>query len=379
MWRFLLFVFVVFGGASFYIYMRYRPLLPNFCTWRGLLAFALFFGVMFAYFIGSVLQMRGFIGVARPFVVVGSWAMSVLLYSVLIFFALDVLRLLNLLILKADFLNFRYTFGNNRARLFSFCCAVAVAVITIAGYLNAKFPSKKQITLKTEKHLAHPLRFVLVSDVHLGMVNSDNFFRRLAIRINAENADFVLIAGDFFDGDPKPVFRSKADEILKSIHSKYGIYAVPGNHEYIGNAAAAMDFMRNNGVFVLCDSVAKLPCSVSVIGRDDRSAIHAKGGRSSIENLVSQTDTSNYLILLDHQPYHLEEAEKCGIDLQLSGHTHNGQLWPLNYITSAIYECSFGKYQRGNTNYYVSAGYGTWGPPIRTSCRPEMIVVEVNN
>ena len=139
-----------------------------------------------------------------------------------------------------------------------------------------------------------------------------------------------------------------------------------------------MQFMRQNGVNVLCDSVVNLPCGVSILGRDDLSAVRAKGGRSSVEKLVAQADSANYTILLDHQPFHLEEAEQAGIDLQLSGHTHHGQLWPGNKITTAMYECSFGQHRRGNTNYYVSSGYGTWGPPIRTTCHPEMVVVILN-
>lgn len=377
MWRFLLFVLAVFGSAAFYVYMRLRPLFPNLYTWRGWIVCATFLGIIFSYFVGSILQRHGALIIARPFVIIGSWAMAALLYCFIIFLFFDIIRLFNLLFIKADFLTFRYTFGNEKARIFSICGIATVALVCIIGYINAKFPIRKEITLKTEIQLTQPLRFILVSDVHLGMINSDKFFNRLAKRVNNENADFLLIAGDFFDGDPEPVFQSNTAEILKTINTKYGIFAIPGNHEYIGNADAALQFMRNNGVVVLRDSVANLPCGVSIIGRDDLSAIRAKGGRATLENLVSQADSNSYKIMLDHQPFHLEEAENAGVDLQLSGHTHHGQLWPLNYITSAIYECSFGQHKRGNTNYYVTSGYGTWGPPIRTTCHPEMIVFEI--
>ncbi|MBO7594675.1 MAG: metallophosphoesterase [Salinivirgaceae bacterium] len=378
MWRFLIPIFLIFGGAAFYVFMRFRPLLPDFSSWRGWTAFAAFFTIIFAYVIGSYFQRNGQLIVAKPFIVVGSWAMAVLLYSFLIFLAVDIARLINLLIFKAEWLTFRYQPGNDKGRIFSMVCGAAVAVVIVAGYLNAHFPIRKALTFKTEKNIAEPVRFVLISDVHLGMINSDRYFERLAKRINAENVDFVLIAGDFFDGDPTPVFRSRAAEILKSVNTRYGIFAIPGNHEYIGDAASAMQFMRQNGVNVLCDSAVNLPCGVSILGRDDLSAVRAKGGRSSVEKLVAQADSANYTILLDHQPFHLEEAEQAGIDLQLSGHTHHGQLWPGNKITTAMYECSFGQHRRGNTNYYVSSGYGTWGPPIRTTCHPEMVVVSLN-
>ena len=378
MWRFFIPIFLIIGGAALYIYMRFRPLLPDFTTWRGWATFAAFFAIIFAYVIGTVFQRHGQLLVAKPFIIVGSWAMAVLLYSFLVFLAIDVVRLVNLLIFKAEWLSFRYSPDSGKARIFSMACGAFVAVVVFAGYLNAHFPIRKTLSFNTEKSLAEPVRFVLISDVHLGMINCDRYFERLANRINAENVDFVLIAGDFFDGDPTPVFRSHAAEILKSINTRYGIFAIPGNHEYIGDAASAMQFMRQNGVKVLCDSVVSLPCGVSVIGRDDLSAMRVKGGRASVDELVAQADSANYKILLDHQPFHLEEAEKCGIDLQLSGHTHHGQLWPGNKITTAMYECSFGLHQRGNTNYYVSSGYGTWGPPIRTTCHPEMVVVSVS-
>lgn len=378
MWRFLIPIFLIFGGAAFYVYMRYRPLLPDFSSWRGWAAFVAFFTIIFAYVIGSYFQTRGQLVVAKPFMIVGSWAMAVLLYSFLIFLAVDIARLLNLLIFKAEWLSFRYQPDNDKGHIFSMVCGAVVAFVVVIGFLNAHFPIRKELSFKTEKSIAEPVRFVLVSDVHLGMINCDRYFERLAKRINAENVDFVLIAGDFFDGDPTPVFCSRAADILKTINTRYGIFAIPGNHEYIGNAASAMQFMRQNGVNMLCDSVVNLPCGISILGRDDYYAVRIKGGRASVENLVAQADSANYKILLDHQPFHLEEAENAGIDLQLSGHTHHGQLWPGNRITKAMYECSFGLHRRGNTNYYVSSGYGTWGPPIRTTCHPEMVVVRLN-
>ncbi|MBQ1884969.1 MAG: metallophosphoesterase, partial [Bacteroidales bacterium] len=184
----------------------------------------------------------------------------------------------------------------------------------------------------------------------------------------------------FFDGDPTPVLQSHADSILRTIKTRYGVFAVNGNHEWIGNAFVADEFLEKNGVTVLRDSLAQLPLGVTLVGREDHSSrFHYKGvgGRQQLSDIIENTNRNDYSIVIDHQPYNLEEAEQNSIDLQLSGHTHHGQLWPLNFLTSHIYECSFGQHRRGNTQYYVSAGYGTWGPPIRTTARPEMVVINV--
>ncbi len=111
-----------------------------------------------------------------------------------------------------------------------------------------------------------------------------------------------------------------------------------------------------------------------VAGREDRSSGQFGGKkRKAIEELLSGLDRARPLILMDHQPFHLEEAERCGVDLQLSGHTHHGQLWPLNFITRAVYEVSMGYRRKGGTHVYVSNGVGTWGPPVRIGNRPEIL------
>ena len=119
---------------------------------------------------------------------------------------------------------------------------------------------------------------------------------------------------------------------------------------------------------------------IRIVGRDDRSNPH----RKSIKELLNNTSTfhpqpSTFTILLDHQPYNLEEAEQAGVDFQLSGHTHRGQVWPISWITDAVYECSFGEWQRGATRYYVSSGIGIWGGKFRIGTRSEYVVAEIIN
>ena len=109
------------------------------------------------------------------------------------------------------------------------------------------------------------------------------------------------------------------------------------------------------------------------MGRDDR----MNRRRRPLKDLVASADKSKYLILLDHQPYHLEQAEREGIDFQFSGHTHHGQVWPISWITDMMYECAFGTYQRSSTNYYVSSGMGIWGGKFRIGTHSEYLVLTI--
>jgi predicted MPP superfamily phosphohydrolase len=197
--------------------------------------------------------------------------------------------------------------------------------------------------------------------------------------INDRQPDVVLLAGDTFDGTPEMVIREDAGVEFDRLQSRYGAYAISGNHEYIGEREkpdavnTIFGYMASHGVQPLRDSVALIDGSFYIAGRNDRMA----GARKTIPELLEGVDRQLPVILLDHQPYHLEQAEQAGVDLQLSGHTHHGQMWPLNYITRKIYEKDWGFLQKGTSNFYVSCGAGTWGPPIRTAGYSEIVVIDL--
>jgi hypothetical protein len=156
------------------------------------------------------------------------------------------------------------------------------------------------------------------------------------------------------------------------------VFAVTGNHEYIGGAGPACAYLEEHGITMLRDSVARLEGGTYIVGREDRSSAGFGGGkRKTLESLMAEVDTAYPVVLMDHQPFRLEEAAGKGIDLQLSGHTHHGQLWPLNKITEAVYEVSRGEAVKGETHFYVSSGVGTWGPPVRTGNRPEIVLIRL--
>lgn len=377
---FLLTVTLLLGGVSFYLYFRLRPLMPEPGTWASVVVKVIFGLLMLSFVVGFVLQSRGFYALSTPFTVVGSWMLAAILYLLLVFLAIDILRIVNSFTFRFGFLQFRYQYGANGAWLASLVACCITALVLVGGYFVAKFPVTNRLVYETDKQISRDFKYILISDVHLGMIHGDSYMQVLCDRINAEpDVDFVVIAGDFFDGDPVPVLRSHAGEILRKVNTGYGVFAVPGNHEWIGNVDVATDFMRKNGVMVLRDSLANLPFGVSIIGRDDLTLNRRPGcHRKPLASLESLAPKGNYTIVLDHQPVAIDEAAEAGVDIMLSGHTHGGaQMWPFFVFTRRLFENDMGQYRKGATDFYTSNGYGTWGPPIRTSSRPEMVVVEV--
>jgi predicted MPP superfamily phosphohydrolase len=160
------------------------------------------------------------------------------------------------------------------------------------------------------------------------------------------------------------------------IKSKLGVYAITGNHEYIGGVESAVKYLKEHGIKELRDTCVLIDNRFYLVGREDRDRPRFTGKpRHELSDLMQQVDRSYPVILMDHQPFNLDRTVDQGVDLQLSGHTHHGQLWPFNYITSAMYEISCGYKKIGQTHFYVSTGFGTWGPPVRLGNRPEIVQI----
>lgn len=371
---------LLMAGTGYYLYTRITPLLPESGTWQCWVARGLYVLVFFGFVIGFMLQKAGCYAISTPFTYIGSWALAAILYLLLFFVLIDVLRLINL-IPKLDFLDFRYHHGDTKAYWSSLIVCTAVAVVLVCGYFNARFPVTRNMVFKTQKQITRNFRYVLISDVHLGMIHCDHFMEVLRDRLNSiSDVDFVVVAGDFFDGDPAPVVSSRVGDILRQVNTGYGIFACTGNHEWIGDVDVAADYLHRHGVTVLRDSVANLPFGVSIAGRDDLSRNHRNGSNRKALNALLQESTPGYFqIVLDHQPARqLDSTTGAGADMVLSGHTHAGaQLWPLGFFSRRMYPNEYGLKLVDRTYYYTTSGYGTWGPPVRTSARPEIVVIDV--
>ena len=294
---------------------------------------------------------------------VGTSSIFILMYLVIIFLVLDLGRLVHL-VPKAFLYHNGYT-----------ALGIFLLVFGIFLYGNLHYYNKVRVPLElTSKKLSKDYRVVMLSDLHLGYHNTRKELARWVDLINAEHPDFILIAGDLIDGSIRPLKEERMAEEFHRLQAP--VYACLGNHEHFGGDANARQFYQDAGIRLLIDEAAVIDSAIVVIGRDDRMNFRH---RKPLDSLMAAASVNSkpFTIVLDHQPYDLDRTEKAGVDFQLSGHTHRGQVWPISWITDAIYECSWGPYQRGNTHYYVSSGLGLWGGKFRIGTQSEYIVATI--
>jgi uncharacterized protein len=367
--------FTVYGLLNYYIFIRGWQAIPSGSGLRGGYI-ALFLLLALAFIGGRFLERAWLSPLSETLVWLGSFWLAAMLYFILGILLLDIARLVNHFApVFPDFVTSDYERTKGIAAI---VLIGIVAIVLGIGHFNALVPVTRSLSLSIPKPVEgkKEMTIAAVSDIHLGTVIGRSRFDRIVARINALEPDVILLPGDIVDEDLAPVIRENLGERLRALRSRYGTFAVTGNHEYIGGVEEAVAYLREHGVTVLRDEAHVLPNGVTLVGREDRSLVQmAHGKRKSLPELLAGLDMTCPVILMDHQPFHLEEAEQGGVDLQLSGHTHHGQLWPLNYITSAIYEVSTGYKKKGDTHIYVSSGVGSWGPPVRTGNHPEIVHV----
>lgn len=346
-------------AALSYIGWHIWCLLPLSWIWK-ILAIALLVGSFLLMFlnIGRVIDHLP-LSVATASYEIGNSSIFVLLYVFMLFLVLDLGRLIHLLP-RTLFYNNWWTAG----AVFAF-----VFMLFLYGNLHYQDKYRQELTIGSQK-ITKPVKLVMMSDLHLGYHNRRSEFHRWVDMVNAEHPDMVLIAGDIIDMSMRPLIEENMAEEFRRLEAP--VYACLGNHEYYSGEPEAQRFYRDAGIRLLQDDVATVG-ELAIIGRDDRTNLR----RDSLATLTQRTDMQKFTILLDHQPYRLDQAERMGIDFQFSGHTHHGQVWPISWITESIYECAFGEHRRGATRYYVSSGIGIWGGKFRIGTRSEYVVLNL--
>ena len=367
MWM-LLFLLLPLAGIV-YAGWHVWALLPLSRLWRWaiIVLLAACFALLFLNFSGQLDRMP--LPLARVCYVVGTSSIFVLLYLVMTFLVLDLGRLVGLV---------------PRAWLHANWVTAAVVglfIVTIFVYGSLNYNNKVRVPLSvtTQKPLPRDYRIVMMSDLHLGYHNTRSDLARWVDLVNSEHPDLILIAGDIIDISVRPLIEEDMAAELRRLQAP--VYACLGNHEYYSGEPRAEQFYRDARINLLIDSAAVVDSTLVIIGRDDRTNRRRKPLSQLTENLNPQSSDlkSSYTIVLDHQPYNLERTEACGIDFQLSGHTHRGQVWPISWITDALYECSWGSHRRGTTQYYVSSGIGIWGGKFRIGTQSEYVVATLRS
>jgi predicted MPP superfamily phosphohydrolase len=223
------------------------------------------------------------------------------------------------------------------------------------------------------------MKIAAVSDIHIGSIIRKRSLRKLSNILTNLKPDVVLLLGDIVDGEIGPVLRGDLLEYFKCPVCTNGLYAITGNHEFIGGAHRTIPYIESKGIRLLKDEVVTLKGGVQLIGRIDKDSRNFFGKeRMPLQDLMQLVDTTKPVIVLDHQPYRLDDPAGMNIDLQMSGHTHNGQMWPLNHITKMIWELSYGYKKKGKSQFIVSSGYGLWGPRVRSGSRSEVLLINLN-
>ncbi|MBA4309823.1 MAG: metallophosphoesterase [Chlorobiaceae bacterium] len=376
-WFFVIF-FTVWGVGNLYIIRRGLQGLEIAPEWVKIL-----FTIIIILFASSYILIRGMLANSNPLfydiaVYVGAVWFAVLFYLFLSLIFLDVIRILNSLI---HFLPQSLFVDYSRTKFFTFIgITIIVGSIVFYGFINAQNIKVKNVDLVLPKKSGEldSIKIMFFSDSHLSTINEKTVLKEILSKMYEIKPDLILIAGDIIDDRSNILYRNNVHKQFQQLKAPLGVFACTGNHEYIVGVEDAVNFLNSNGVKVLRDTFVTVANSIQIIGREDISINRfTEKKRKDLHELVYKTRDDLPTIVLDHQPFNLENAEREGIDLQLSGHTHHGQFFPLNFITSKIYELSWGYKRKSNSQFYVTSGVGTWGPPIRTGSDSELIVLNI--
>jgi hypothetical protein len=374
--RFALFFSIaltIYSLVNAYIFFKGLQVLPVDGLSRAI--YTIIFIVIAGSFItGRILERKALSRFSETLTWIGSFWLAWMLY--LFLFTL----LSDLILLSDSVLHFLPQYKLLTPVTVAGSAVILTFIVVISGHINARCPRLKTLNLEIQKTAngRKELNMVIASDIHLGTIIGKSRLDKIVEKINQLDSDIVLLPGDVVDEDLAPVIKENLGESLRNIRSRHGVYSVTGNHEFIGGANAATRYLTDHGIRVLRDESVLIDGRFYLIGREDRSVSgFTERRRKSLQDLLAGLNKELPIILMDHQPFHLEEAVQNGIDLQLSGHTHHGQLWPFNFITKKVFELSWGYKKKGNTHIYVSCGVGTWGPPVRTAKRPEIVQIKL--
>lgn len=376
---FLSIVLTIYGTGSFYVFYHGLQAISGY-QWIRPIYIVLFIFFTLSYIIARFIQSYNHSALSDFFLIVGSFWLAALLYFFLICAGVDLIRGINHFTnIYTSFVTFNY----EKSKLIVLAFSITlVSSLLIYGYINAKNPVLNTVNLKFSKENSKGaiINAVMVSDVHLGTLSCGKWFDDVVERINALNPDVILLAGDVIDEDLKPVIERNLGEHLLNLKARYGVYAITGNHEYIGGVEPAVKYLTEHKVNVLRDTSVLINNQFYLIGREDREIDRFSGmKRKALSELIQGIDKRYPTILMNHQPTNLDEIVDKGIDLSISGHTHHGQFFPNNLITNMIYEVSRGLINKSGTWVYVSTGLGTWGPPIRIGNKPEIVNFRIEN
>ncbi len=376
---FLSIVFIIYSSINYYIFRHFYPLFSSSLLAKKLyiISFTIIASSYFIYRICDKIHSTPLVKILGQ---IGSIWLVFMVYALLTIILYDIAYWLCRLISPTLF-NYLASFPHIKT-ITSSVIITFISVITIYAFFNAGNQKIVRIDIKplhaNKTNLSKPYKIAYASDLHINDLFYTNSVKKLVDQVNEEDVDLMLFGGDVFTEDVSHLSYHDSGEVLKKLKTRYGVYTVFGNHEYIGSIESAINHFEKYNIKILQDSSVLINNELVVIGRDDLSAERMlKKKRASLQELLINDVDSLFTIVVDHQPRSYQEGKDYPIDLYLSGHTHHGQLYPFSLITKKIFNNSWGLQILGKSYYYVSCGYGFWGPVGRVGSKPEMIIFTI--
>jgi len=374
---FFIIFFTIYTALNSYVFIRGWQVIGNFplLKFLYLIVFVVIaYGYVFAKIFYKIL----------PPLIYDIWlGLGAIWFALLVYFILSLLLIDIIRFLDSKFLFLPDLFRNSDFALKRYTAVVVIVIVSLIvflGNLNKRNIDIRtlELTLPKGDSKLNELNIVMASDIHLSPIDGERLLKRIIEKINSLNPDIVLLAGDIVDDKAEILKARGIGKSFLQLKPKYGVYSINGNHEFINGVEASVKYGESLGIKFIRDTYILIDSSFYIIGREDSSMPQFTGKpRKTLEEITESISASYPKILLDHTPFRLEQAVNNNIDLQLSGHTHHGQIWPANIITNMIYEISWGYKKKGNTHFYVSSGAGTWGPPVRIGSRSEIVFLKI--
>ena len=309
-------------------------------------------------------------GALKLLVLAGYYALPLVLYFTMTVFLTD----LAVAILRLSKAITRETVRSEKFRRARLAFVLSVPVLVVAaGIVNANVLRVREYTVEVPRRSStlREMKVVFAADLHLSGLTPKGWLAGFVDKVNAQKPDIVLIGGDILEGHGDDGAMGVIEAQFQRLEARYGVFAVPGNHE--GYARTTPEFFDRSSIRLLLDAVEKIDDASTLIGRKDGRSRN----RKSVDELLLDAPGDLPVILLDHRPTDMERVSRTRVDLQLSGHTHHGQLFPVNFVTQREYGLSWGHRKTGNTHFIVTSGAQLWGPPVRTVGASEILVIHV--
>jgi hypothetical protein len=370
-------VLSIYGGAHYYLYTWFVRLAEPSPNLR--MALRLIFILLVASFpAAKVLGWYDFNAFSYLLTFLSTVWMGLSLYFFLFALGSDLLHILFKIFSRGPNLFAHRSLFYRRA----FLACISTGVLIIGGWAlrdaRTLEVTRLDISLRGLPPEMDGFSLVQVSDIHYGMLTQNGRLSQVVNRVNELQPDIVVITGDLVDEGVS--YMEEMAVPLSRLKSRQGIFAVTGNHEYYAGVDRAVAIMKGANIKVLRNEVQVLTGGLQLLGIDDPTGSHRIGNPApDYEKLISNLDPRRPSILLYHQPIRFETAASQGVGLQLSGHTHGGQLFPIRYISQMIYPRTPGLHQMGESHLYVSRGVGTWGPPMRLGSPPELVYIRLRS